>query len=86
MIDYPDFPPKHPLSDAIHQVVDGVLAAYRHLEVRDGKLTEQDMHFFERLRETMWIQYFHTVNILVDARRSFAKQADIPPERRGPQH
>ena len=80
-MDYPDFPPKHPLSDAIHQVMDGILAAYRHLNDREGKLTEQDMHLFERLRETVWIQYFHTAHILYDARRTFAKQSEVPPER-----
>ena len=80
-MEYPDFPPKHPLTDAIHQIAEGMLAAYRHLDEREGRLTQQDMHFFDRLRETMWIQYFHSVHILFDAQRCFAKQSEVPPER-----
>ena len=57
-MDYPDFPPKHPLSDVIHQVYQAMVEAHRHLCARQGSLTEQDMHLFGRLRETMWMQYF----------------------------
>ncbi|HJU05526.1 MAG TPA: hypothetical protein VJ692_10285 [Nitrospiraceae bacterium] len=74
-------PPKHPLADAIHQVVEGILAAYRHLEEREVQFTQQDMHFFDRLHETMWIQYFHSIHILDDARRCLAKQSAVPAEK-----
>ena len=85
-MDYPDFPPKHPLSDAIHYVVEAIVTANRHLHERHGRLTAQDMHFFDRLRETMWIQYFHSVHLLGDARIAFTEQTGVPPETPGKQN
>ncbi len=79
-MDYPDFPPKHPLSDVIHQVYQAMVEAHRHLCARQGSLTEQDMHLFGRLRETMWMQYFTSAHILDQARIAFAKQPEVPPE------
>ena len=66
-MDYPDFPPKHPLSDAIHHVVLAILTASQHIRGREGKFTEQDVHLFGRLRETMWIHYFHAAHVFDDA-------------------
>ena len=86
-MDYPDFPPKHPLADAIHQVIEAVLIASRHLRERRGQFTVQDMDMFDRLREAVWMQYFHATCILDDARQHFAKQTTVPPERPGsPKH
>ena len=43
------------------------------------------MHLFGRLRETMWIQYFQAAHMLDMARAAFAKQPEVPPEKRGKQ-
>ncbi len=80
-MDYPDFPPKHPLSDAIHLVYEATMMAVRHYNEREGKLTQQDVHLFERLRETVWIQYFNVAQVFNEARSDFAKQLVVPPER-----
>ena len=83
-MDYPDFPPKHPLSDAIHHVVLAILTASQHMREREGKFTEQDVHLFGRLRETMWIHYFQAAHLLDMVRTAYAKQPEVPPEKRGP--
>ena len=80
-MDYPDFPPKHPLSDAIHLVFEATMMAIRHRNERKDKLTHQDMHLLERLRETVWMQYFNVAQIFDEARSDFVKQATVPPER-----
>ena len=80
-MDYPDFPPKHPLSDAIHLVLEATMMAVKHYNEREGKLTQQDVHLFERLRETVWIQYFNVAQVFNEARSDFIKQTTVPPER-----
>ena len=84
-MDYPDFPPKHPLSDAIHLVYEATMMAIRHAHERKGKLTQQDVHLFGRLRETVWMQYFNVTQISEDACSDFAKQPAVPPEKPGKQ-
>jgi hypothetical protein len=82
-MDYPDFPPKHPLLDSIHHVVQAILTAGHHLRERKGKFTEQDVHLLGRLRETMWIQYFQSAQMLDMVRIAFAEQPEAPPEKGG---
>ena len=86
-MDYPDFPPKHPLTDAIHHVLEANMIAVRHYHEREGKFTQQDVHLFERLRETAWLQYYNLAQVFDEARNGFAKQATVSPERpEGPRH
>ncbi len=72
---YPDFPPHHPLADAIHQIFEAYMIARRHVTRRRGSFTQQDAHLIQRVRDTMWEHYFRLAELSEEVRLGYLEQA-----------
>ena len=71
---YPDLPPQHPLSDAIHRIVEAFLIAQKHANERAGRYTQLDMHLMMRLSDAMWIHYFQFAELRELMHAGYEKQ------------
>ena len=80
LVETPDFPPKHPLAEAAHSILQGYLIAEAHLKTRGGCYTMQDLELADQLRTSAWTYYFRFAELNHHVRSGFSCLTDPVPE------
>jgi hypothetical protein len=75
LVETPDFPPKHPLAEAAHSILQGYLIAEAHLKKRSCH-TMQDLELADQLRTSVWTYYFRFAELRHHVRSSFSGFTD----------
>ena len=78
LVETPDFPPKHPLAEAAHSILQAYLIAEAHLKKR-GSYTMQDLELADQLRTSVWTYYFRFAELHHHVRLSFSGFTDPRP-------
>jgi hypothetical protein len=73
----PEFPPHHPLTDALQRLFEATQIARAHAERRRGRYTPQDEHLIRRVCDMAWMQYFQLAEI-AESVRLFADDQEEP--------